>query len=61
MAEVSDDLGKHFSVYSGVGFKVKHAKDIVRECLHSFPYLWVSVVRVLIIVDTSQWLMLPNL
>ncbi|KAN0134543.1 hypothetical protein V8E53_007689 [Lactarius tabidus] len=30
-------------VYSGAEFKVK---DIVQECLHSFPHLWVSAVTV---------------
>ena len=53
MGRVSDDLGNHFSVYSGDEFKVKHVKDIVRKCLHSFPYLWVSVVRVLIMEEVS--------
>ena len=53
MGKVSNELCKHFSVYSGDGFKVKRAKDIVRKCLHSFPYLWVRAVRVLIIVETS--------
>lgn len=41
-------LDKCYSVYPGIGFKFKHAKGIVQECLLSFPYLWVSVVTVLI-------------
>ena len=57
---MSNDLGKHFSVYSGTEFKVEHAKDIVQKCLHSFPYLWVRVVKDLIMVNASQWLMLLN-
>ena len=60
MGKVSDDLGKQFSVYSGTGFKAEHAKDIVQKCLHSFPYLWVRVVKDLIMVYASQWLMLLN-
>ncbi|KAN0127811.1 hypothetical protein V8E53_014367 [Lactarius tabidus] len=29
------------NLYSGAEFKVKDAKGIVQECLHSFPHLWV--------------------
>ena len=39
-----DDVNKYCSVGSGAGLEVKH---IVRECLISFPSIWVSVVRVL--------------
>ena len=52
-----NNFDKHCSVYSGAGFKVKHAKGIVQECLRSFPYIWVSVNRILIMVDTLWWLL----
>ena len=45
MGEVSDDVNKHYRVYSGAGFKVKGATSIVQKCLHAFPYIWVSIVR----------------
>ncbi len=44
---MSNGLNKHCSVHSSAGFEVKRAKDIVRECLIPFPFIWASVNRVL--------------
>ena len=35
-------------MYSDAGFKVKETTSIVQECLFAFPFIWVSVVRVII-------------
>ena len=35
-------------MYSDAGFKVKGKTSIVEECLYSFPFLWVSVIRIFI-------------
>ena len=43
-----DGLDIYCSVYSGVWFNIKRADVIVRECLSSFPYVWVSVFKGLI-------------
>ena len=53
MGGVTDDVNKHYRVYSGAGFKVKGTTSIVRECLYSFPYIWASVIRVVIFVNIS--------
>ena len=44
MGEVTDDVNKHYRVYSDAGFKVKGVTSIVQECLLAFPYIRVSVV-----------------
>ena len=53
MGGVSDNVNKHCRVYSGAGFKVKGATSIVRECLFAFPYIWVSIVRSVIICGSD--------
>ena len=40
-----DDLNEHCSVYAGPGIEAKSKKDIVRDCLSAFPYVWVSTDR----------------
>ena len=62
MGGVTDEINKHYRVYSDAGFKVKGATSIIRECLRPFPYIWVSIVRVficgrcLIMLDIAQLL-----
>ena len=48
MGGVSDNVNKHYRVYSGAGVKVKGAISIVQNCLHAFPYVWVSIVKLFI-------------
>ena len=48
MGEVSDAVNKHHRVYSGAGVNDKGAISIVQNCLHAFPYIWVSIVRLFI-------------
>ena len=62
MGRVSDNVNKLCRVYSGAKFKVKGTTNIVQECLYSFPFIWISVIRVfifdgyLIILDDAQLL-----
>jgi hypothetical protein len=42
MGSVSNNLNKHCSLYSGTVLKVTAVKDLVRECLRPFPYIWAS-------------------
>ena len=62
MGGASDDVNKLCRVYSGAMFKVKDTKSMVQKCLQSFPFLWVSVIRVfifggyLMMVDIGQLL-----
>ena len=46
MSKGSKNLNKFCSVYAGL--EAKSTDDIVRECLTSFPYIWVSVKNELI-------------
>ena len=46
---MSTNLNKHCSVGFRAGFKNKSRKRIILECLKSFPYIWVSLDRVLIV------------
>ena len=62
MGGVTDDVNKHYRVYSDAGFKVETATSIVQKCLVAFPYIWVSIVsaficsRCLMVLDITQLL-----
>ena len=58
MGAVSDDVNKHCRVYSGASFKVKGATSIVQKCLFAFPYIWVSIKRIVFIC--GRCLMMPD-
>ena len=45
---MTDDVNKHYRVYSDAGFKVETATSIVQKCLVAFPYIWVSIVNAFI-------------
>ena len=53
MSGMNYNINKDCRVYSDAGLKVKGATRIVRNCLLAFPFLWVSAVRVFIVVDVS--------
>ena len=48
-----DDCNEHCSAHAPPGLEAKSKKDVVRDCLSAFPYVWVSTDSFLLVVHVS--------